>query len=55
MEAPLITRVNRVRRDHPALHDNASLRFHPVDNPNLICYSKAAGGDAILAVVNLDA
>jgi starch synthase (maltosyl-transferring) len=33
------------------------LRFHPTDNPFLLCYSKTDGevdGDAVLAVVNLD-
>jgi starch synthase (maltosyl-transferring) len=52
--APLIERVNRIRREHPALHDNRSLRFHGVDNDSLLAYSKRAGDDAILVVVNLD-
>ena len=52
----LITRVNRIRREHPALQRNESLVFHPTDNPQLLCYSKtdAATGDQILCVVNLD-
>ena len=36
-----ITRVNRIRRDNPALHENWNLRFCPVDNDALICYYKA--------------
>jgi len=54
---PLITTLNRIRRANEALHDNASLHFHEIDNPNLLCYSKATEGfeNAILAVVNLDA
>jgi starch synthase (maltosyl-transferring) len=52
----LITRVNRIRRVHPALQSDERLRFHHVDNEQLIAYSKitADGNDAILTVVNLD-
>jgi starch synthase (maltosyl-transferring) len=51
-----IARVNRIRREHPALQSDAGLLFHPVDNDALIAYSKTApgGADAILTVVNLD-
>ncbi len=38
--APLISRVNSVRRQHPALQRNDTLRFHAVDNHQLIAYSK---------------
>ncbi len=50
-----ITRVNRIRRENPALQGNENLHFHPVDNEQLICYSKAAedGSNVILVVVNL--
>jgi len=52
----LIARVNRIRRENPALHGDRSLRFHPVDNEQLICYSKhtADYSNVILTVVNLD-
>ncbi len=36
----LITRVNQIRRTHPALHHNGTLAFHPSDNPALLWYSK---------------
>lgn len=51
-----ITRINAIRREHAALHDNRSLRFHSVDNDQIIAYSKrgADGEDVILTVVNLD-
>lgn len=51
-----IARVNRIRRDNPALHYNGSLRFHHVDNDMLICYSKVSADreNAVLCVVNLD-
>jgi len=38
--AEFIARVNRIRRENPALHRNGSLRFHQVTNDMLIAYSK---------------
>ena len=52
--APLLTKVNAIRRAHPALQDLRSLRFHPTDNPNVIAYSKHDDGDLILVVCTLD-
>jgi len=58
--APLIARLNQIRRTNPALQSDLSLHFHNVDNPQLIAYSKSApavdGGppNVILTVVNLD-
>jgi starch synthase (maltosyl-transferring) len=53
---PFITRLNRIRRQNPALQSNQRLHFHPTDNPSLICYSKrtADGSNTVLVVVNLD-
>lgn len=53
---PLISKLNRIRRENRALQSNASLHFHATDNPELICYSKALldFGNTILVVVNLD-
>jgi len=50
----LIARVNRIRRENPALQNDASLRFFPIDNEQLICYGKQAGDDLVMMVVNLD-
>ena len=53
----VLTLVNRIRKENPALHDNQSLRFHATDNEQLLCYSKSEGPDGdnlILVVVNLD-
>jgi starch synthase (maltosyl-transferring) len=52
----VITLVNRIRRENPALQDNR-IAFHPTDNPNLLCFSKrsANGENVVLVVVNLDA
>jgi starch synthase (maltosyl-transferring) len=52
--APLITRLNALRRAHPALHWLRNLRFHHVDRPEFLCFSKRAGADIVLVVVNLD-
>lgn len=51
----LISKVNRIRRENPALQFNHRLRFHRVDNDSLIAYTKTTedGSDIILTVVNL--
>ena len=53
---PLITRLNKTRRENKALQSNDSLHFHRTDNASLLCYSKstADGSNTILVVVNLD-
>jgi len=52
----LIARVNHIRHENPALHGDWSLRFHPVDNDQLIVYSKTTAdlSNIIVVVVNLD-
>jgi starch synthase (maltosyl-transferring) len=52
----LISRINRIRKENPALQSNRNLRFHEVDNPSLICYSKATDdlSNVIIVIVNLD-
>src|SRR5690606_12557575 len=51
---PVIKRVNRIRHENPALQFLRNIRFHTIDNPNLIAYSKQKGDNLILVVVNLD-
>ncbi|SNX98242.1 alpha-1,4-glucan:maltose-1-phosphate maltosyltransferase [Geodermatophilus sabuli] len=53
--APYLRRLNEIRRAHPALQQLRTLRFHSVDNPNLICFSKTDPGsqDAVIVVVSL--
>jgi starch synthase (maltosyl-transferring) len=48
--------VNRIRRENPCLQSDHHLAFHPVDNEQMIAYSKATGdlSSIILTVVNLD-
>lgn len=64
--APFITQLNLFRRAHPALQELRNLRFHRVDQPDMVCFSKRLPGaydtatrrhglgDVVLAVVNLD-
>jgi starch synthase (maltosyl-transferring) len=53
---PLIAKVNRIRREHPALQQDRTLRFLSTDNDRLLAYAKTSddGSDAIVVVVNLD-
>ncbi|MFI0775277.1 alpha-1,4-glucan--maltose-1-phosphate maltosyltransferase [Streptomyces sp. NPDC021212] len=51
---PLLTRLNRLRRRHPALRRLRNLRFHHADNDSVIVYSKRTGDSCVLTVVNLD-
>jgi len=52
----LIARVNRIRRENSALQSDRSLRFHPVDNSQIVCFSKSTEDlqNVIVVVVNLD-
>ncbi|MEU8266435.1 alpha-1,4-glucan--maltose-1-phosphate maltosyltransferase [Sphaerisporangium sp. NPDC049002] len=64
--APFITQLNLFRRAHPAVQELRNLRFHSVDHPDMICFSKRLPGaydpstrrhglgDVVLVVVNLD-
>jgi starch synthase (maltosyl-transferring) len=52
----LITIINRIRRENPALQTDRGLRFHPTENDQLLAYSKSTPDNAnvILTVVNVD-
>lgn len=52
--APLITSLNRLRRRNPALQQLRDIHFHSTDNEQVIAYSKHAGANSVLVVVNLD-
>ncbi len=61
-----ITRLNLLRKAHPALHRLRNLRFHHSDQPEILCFSKSthsgdgvggkggAARDTVLVVVNID-
>jgi starch synthase (maltosyl-transferring) len=51
-----VNRLNRLRREHPALQEYANLRFFETDDENLLCYGKWTPdlSDIVVVVVNLD-
>jgi starch synthase (maltosyl-transferring) len=53
---PFISRLNEIRRLHPALHQLRTIQFHYVDREGLLAYSKfdPSTGDAVLVVVTLN-
>jgi starch synthase (maltosyl-transferring) len=50
----LIARLNGIRHENPALQSDWSLRFHPIDNDQLLVYSKREENNVVLIAVNLD-
>ena len=53
---PFLTRLNEIRRVHPALHQLRTIKFHHPDNDAIVAYSKfdPATGDQVLVVVTLN-
>ncbi|MGZ4448562.1 MAG: alpha-1,4-glucan--maltose-1-phosphate maltosyltransferase [Nocardioides sp.] len=52
--APYLTLLNEVRRAHPALQLLRNVTIHTSDDDNVLVYSKRAGDDVVVVVVNLD-
>jgi starch synthase (maltosyl-transferring) len=55
--APLLARLNSIRRDHRAFRNLHTLRVHECDDPGILCFSKtdpAGLGRPVIVVVNLD-
>ncbi|MFD8506321.1 maltotransferase domain-containing protein, partial [Streptomyces sp. NPDC003631] len=52
--APLITRLNAIRRASPALRQLRDLHFHHADKDEVIVYSKRSGSNTVVVVANLD-
>ncbi|GAB2607910.1 alpha-1,4-glucan:maltose-1-phosphate maltosyltransferase 2 [Paractinoplanes abujensis] len=56
--APYLSRLNEIRRAHPALHRLRNLRFHVADNDHILVFSKArrlsGRDDVIVVVANLE-
>ncbi|NCD32332.1 MAG: alpha-1,4-glucan--maltose-1-phosphate maltosyltransferase [Spartobacteria bacterium] len=52
----LITRLNTIRREHPALQEYKNLRFYRADNEQVLFYGKSTADkkDNILVAVSLD-
>ena len=53
---PYLALLNHVRKENPALQQLRNIRFHDINNEQLIAYSKVdvITGNAVLVVVNLD-
>src|SRR5579863_3032024 len=53
---PLLARVNQIRNENEALQNDISLRFHAIENDQLMAYTKESEdrSNLILTVVNLD-
>ncbi|MCZ8378882.1 alpha-1,4-glucan--maltose-1-phosphate maltosyltransferase [Mycobacterium sp. CPCC 205372] len=53
---PFITRLNEIRRVHPALHELRTIAFHYPDNDAVMAYSKfdPVTGDQVLVVITLN-
>jgi starch synthase (maltosyl-transferring) len=53
---PFITRINRIRRENPALQQTRNLMFHPVDKEEILCFSKYTDdfSNIIFVAANLD-
>ena len=53
---PFISRLNEIRRLHPALQQLRTIRFHHIDNDAMLAYSKfdPVSGDQVLVVVTLN-
>jgi starch synthase (maltosyl-transferring) len=54
--APLLKRLNEIRRSHPSLHQLRTLRFHRSENDGILVYSKRdpSSGDTILVCCSVD-
>jgi starch synthase (maltosyl-transferring) len=52
----IITLLNRIRREHPALQQTHCIQFHRTDSPAIIAYSKRTAdfSNVVLVVANLE-
>ncbi len=53
---PVIRRINRIRKDNPALQQTRNLMFHEVDREEIICFSKYSDDlkNVVVVAANLD-
>ncbi len=52
--APHLTKLNEIRRHHPALQRLRNLTVHSTDDDAIVCFSKREGDDIVIVVVNVD-
>ena len=48
----LIAQINAIRRQHPALQQNATLRFHGCSAEAVLWFSKTSGSDVVFVAAN---
>lgn len=53
---PLISQLNRIRKDHEALQENGNVSFHGTNNPNILFYTRNSSktGRTVMIVVNIN-
>ena len=51
--APFISKLNELRRRHPALQQLRDLHVHTTNDDTVLCFSKRSGPDVIVVVVDL--
>jgi starch synthase (maltosyl-transferring) len=51
---PMVARLNRLRRQSPALQDLSDVTFLETANDALLGYAKQSAGETVICVVNLD-
>lgn len=49
----LVTTLNRLRREHPALQQLRDIQFHATNSDDVLCFSKREGDDRIVVVCSL--
>jgi starch synthase (maltosyl-transferring) len=52
--APYLTRLNEIRREHPALQRLRNVTIHSSDDENILVFAKQAEDDIVIVVINLD-
>ena len=50
----LVTRLNEIRRAHPALQQLRDTTVHHAPHDNVLAFSKKAGDDVVIVVISLD-
>ncbi len=52
----IITRINKIRRENPALQDTYNIHFADSSNPNILCFGKhdTASKNTIVVAANMD-
>ncbi|MCZ4500046.1 MAG: alpha,4-glucan:maltose-phosphate maltosyltransferase [Marmoricola sp.] len=52
--APYLTRLNEIRRAHPALRQLRDLTVHDSDDDGVVVFSKTSDADTVIVVLNVD-